>query len=186
MTQHKKYQGQLMAANPGNPEDGLYKSVILLINYSPKKAIGLQINYQISNFNLQSVSNDIGIDYQGDDPIYYGGNVFSNKIHVIHSTDWSGLSTVQISDELAVTNDLSVLAALSCNEGPEFFRACAGHWCWDNGILPKQLDPKTNSKLPHKWELAPADITSVFEYDGVEQWANTLKTSTKMQVAAWF
>lgn len=181
----KKYPGYLLLANPNNPRDELNKSVLLIVTHTNNVAVCLQINNPLEDINLQTVAGNIGIDYPTADPLYYGGNIAQNKIHVVHSLDWRGMSTVKLNDRLAVTNDISVLAAISQGEGPEYYRACAGYWLWENGRLDQQLDPKFKGE-PHKWEISPATINNVFNGEGPEQWRNAIDEAAKFQVNAWF
>jgi putative AlgH/UPF0301 family transcriptional regulator len=180
----KNYQGYLLAANPGNPSDELDKAVILLIGYGFEKVVGLQINKPHDNLSFKSISDTIGIDLNTDDNIYQGGGNGLGKISVIHSTDWTGLSTVLISEDLAITNDISVLAALSRGEGPEYYRACAGHWLWERHQFDDQLDP--HSVTRYKWEAVPARLETVFAFDGEDQWRISLEESARHQINVWF
>ena len=186
MTIKRKYHGHVIAANPNNPKDKLSKSTILLVTHADNLAIGLQVNNPLVDTDLQSVAHNIGIWWEGSDPLWYGGDNQTNKIHVVHSTDWSGLSTIQINDQIAVTNDISIIAAISRNEGPEFFRACVGYWAWENGEFDKQLAAGPNDNVTHKWELAPANIENIFNREGPDQWRQVLEDSAKYQVANWF
>lgn len=180
----KNYQGHLLAANPNNPCDELEKAVILLIGYGSDTVFGLQINSPYDDLNIRNISANIGIDIDVDANIYRGGSNGISKISVIHSTDWTGISTVLISENIAVTNDISVLTALSRGEGPEYYRACAGHWLWERGQFDNQLDPHTATR--YKWEVVPARMETVFELEGSEQWRTTLEESARHQVRAWF
>lgn len=180
----KNYQGHLLAANPNNPRDELDRAVILLIGYGADTVFGLQINNPYDDLNIKSISDNIGIDLDIDAGIYRGGSNGLGKISVVHSADWTGLSTVLISENLAVTNDISVLAALSRGEGPEYFRACAGHWLWERSQLESQLDPHTKTR--YKWEAVPARLETVFGLEGEEQWQTALEESARHQVSAWF
>ena len=182
----KKYAGHLLVANPNNPRDELSKSVILLATHTDKLAIGLQLNNPLEEIDLQTVAYNSNIDYPREgDPLFYGGNISMNKIHVVHSNDWQGLSTVKLNEQLSVTNDISVLAALSRGDGPRYFRACAGYWLWDNSMLDEMLDPRSRSH-PHKWETVPSTIKNVFNGDGPDQWRSVLDQATKHHVSAWF
>jgi hypothetical protein len=182
----KKYQGQLLVANPKNPRDGLYGSVILLLSHTDQISVGVQINHRMKEINLADVANGIGIWYEGADPLYHGGNVGTGKVHVIHSLDWQGLSTTKINKELGVTNDISILSAISNGEGPEYFRACAGMWMWEGNILDHQLDPKKSDTVLHRWEIAPSTMENVFEEEEDNQWYSVLENSARMQVNSWF
>jgi putative transcriptional regulator len=182
----KNYRGYLLAANPSNPRDELDGAVILLLSHTSETAIGLQINMPFENLTLDSVSANLGIEIDSMDSVYQGGSNNVNKISIVHSTDWTGTSTVLINEHLAVTNDISVLAAISRGEGPELYRACAGYWMWDSGQLDDQMDPQTNKNTRYKWEAVPAKLEDVFELSGSDQWRATLEASARHQVAVWF
>lgn len=180
----KKYLGHLLVANPNNPRDELSKSVMLLVTHNQQNAIGLQINNAVDQLNLKTIAERINIQYLADDPLYYGGNMSPNKIHVVHSSDWAGLSTVSLTDEISVTNDISVIAALVQGVGPQYFRACAGFCAWSDGKLDQQLNPKYHDD-PYKWEIVPATLENVFGSDGVEQWRSAIDESAQFQVGNW-
>ena len=182
----KSYRGSLLVSNPNNPQDSLHQSVILLLAHTNKAAIGIQINHAISAVSLRTLAATIGLDYQGTESLWYGGNVDRNKIHVVHSNEWSGLSTIKINDEISVTNDISILVAISQGIGPEYYRACAGYWIWDQGLLDVQLSNSSEPESRHRWEIAPTTIDSVFEDEGITQWINTLEDSAQEQIDSWF
>jgi len=181
----KKYPGHLLVANPNNPHDELYKGVILVVSHTDQRAIGLQINNPIENLNLQKIAAKLDLDYYSDDKLYFGGSVGSSKIHVIHSLDWQGFSTIKLNDQIAVTNDLSVIAAIVQGDGPEHFRACAGYWSWADGTLDRQLDPHKPNES-HKWEIVSATAENIFSLDGIDQWYNAIDESTKQSIQSWF
>lgn len=183
----KTYQGQLLAAHPGNPKDGDERAVIFVITNADDVTVGLQINHTMTTPRLSTICGNIGIDYDGYEPLYWGGQISQNKIHVVHSLDWQGLSTVKITDQLGVTNDISVLAAISRNEGPEYFRSCVGYWLWENGRFEQQVEPKKYpSKEVHRWETLPATVENVFSTSDEEQWRAVLEASARKQVSTWF
>jgi putative transcriptional regulator len=182
----KNYQGYLLAANPSNPRDGLDRAVILILSHTHDTAIGLQINMPFDTLTIDSISENLGIAIDSTDSVYQGGSNNVNKISVVHSTDWTGMSTILLTEHLAVTNDISVLAAISRGEGPEYFRACAGYWMWDSRQLEDQLDPKTNQRTRYKWEAVPAKPSDVFDCNGGDQWRTVLEACARHQVAAWF
>lgn len=183
----KNYQGQLLASHPGNPKDGDEKSVVFVVSHLNDVCIGLQINHQMPAPSLASICQGMGIWYEGDEPLYWGGHISQNKIHVVHSLDWAGLSTTKITDEIGVTNDVSILAAISRGEGPEHFRSCVGYWLWEHGRLDQQINPKKYpSKEVHRWELVPATLESIFDSAGEEQWVSILEQSARQQVANFF
>ena len=134
-TINDKFVGHLLASSPILYSSDEPQKVILIINHNPQLVIGIQINQEILGQTIQRVSSRIGIPFFGNDPLWDGGNLGKDKIHVIHTTDWMGRSSVQLNDELAVTSDISVLTALSEGQGPSQFRACAGFCSWSNSCL---------------------------------------------------
>ena len=181
----KKYPGYLLVANPNNPRDELSKAVLLCVNHAGNLAIGLQINNPLEDIDLQHVVDNLGMESSVNAPLWFGGNISQNKIHVVHSNDWRGLSTVKMNDEISVTNDISVLAAIARGEGPRYFRACAGYWLWDDGRMDRMLNPRAKDE-PIKWEIAPATMDSIFDGEGPDQWRAVLDKAAKYQVDAWF
>jgi putative transcriptional regulator len=180
----KKYVGHLLIANPNNPRDELSKSVMLLVTHTAQNAIGLQINNAVDNLNLKVIADRLNIQYLNDDPLYHGGNIGTHQIHVVHSSDWKGVTTVQLTENLSVTNDISVIAALVQGEGPRYFRACAGYCAWSEGKLDQQLNPKYDGD-PYKWEVVPATLSNVFELEGADQWRSAIDESAQYQVDSW-
>lgn len=180
----KNLVGNLLVANPLNPKDGLDHSVILVVSHSNTASIGLQLNNPVKDLPLSNIFLQTGLWYETDALVHHGGNMNPGKIHMVHSLDWRGLSTVELAPNLGLTNDIGVLSAISQGEGPEHFRACAGFWFWDEGSLEEQLDLKSNAA--HRWELAPASIDTVFGADELDQWHKSIEASARDQVNRWF
>lgn len=189
MTNSNKFPGYLLVANTNNPRDEMHRGVILLVNHTDNVAVGIQLNNMLTNMTLKEIAVNTGIEWDGEfdeaDPLYYGGSANSTRVHVIHTPDWRGHSTVMINSEIAVTNDISILAAISRGEGPSQYRACAGHWIWDTDELDMELDPH-QKRVAHKWEIAPATSELVFDYEGPDQWRQALLESAHHSAAQWF
>lgn len=187
MSKNKSYVGNLLIANPSNPQDELDKSVILVVTHNESLSIGLQINRIQTDTNLSIVSQNLGIPFYGTEPVYYGGNISVNKIHIVHTLDWRGLGTVPISKQLGVTNDISILSAISQNQGPRYYKACAGYWLWEDGRLDIQLGSNSRTEEePHKWEITSANVESVFEYNTDVMWDICLENIIKEKVNYFF
>lgn len=181
----KNYSGHLMVSNPNNPMDEFSKSVVLLISHGEKVAIGLQINRILDNITLQSVAQGLGIDIPENSPLYTGGSMSPNKIHVVHTSDWRSTTTTDITDDLCVTNDVGILSAISQGEGPRQYRAVAGHYLWESKTLDDMLNPRKRSQQ-HKWELIPANQARTFLSNGSEHWRELLDETARYQVSTWF
>ena len=174
----KSYLGYLLVANPRNPRDDLAKSVLIVVTYSNSISIALQINAPHEDLTLSRVSQNIGIDHSGDQPVYFGGQVNQHKIHVLHTLDWYSASTTKLNDEIGLTNDVGVLMAISRNQGPKHFKACSGYYLWEDGMLDRQIDPR--SQIPggpagnHRWGTLEATVDNVFLTDAHDLWSQCI------------
>jgi putative transcriptional regulator len=181
-------KGQLLASHPKRAEPALRKGVILVVRHDETGAVGLQINKQFhdESFTLYTVMKNQGLYTDLDQPLYYGGDDGPSRIHIIHSLDWYASSTVKINQNIGVSNDVSILAAISENEGPEYFRAIAGYTKWGRGKLDLEVLGQEPYSIVDSWSCAPASMESVFELDDIDQWYKVIDDSTKIQVSAWF
>ena len=183
------YAGHLLVANPNNPRDELSKSVSLLLSHSRRLAIGIQLNNSLTHMTLHEVAENAGLDTSDpasrlDAALYYGGVHSVHRVQVLHTPDWQGITTTVINKDIAITSDISILQALSKGRGPSLFRACAGYWKWEDGKLDDQLD-NTNRDQSHRWEIANANIGTVFEVEGDEQWRTSLMNAAHYTTAQW-
>lgn len=181
----KSYLGHLLAANPGNPRDSLSNTVILVCSHTPRLTFGLQVNQPLLDLSMEDIMSGIGLYYETEQPIYHGGNLKPDKIHVIHSTDWMGISSQNITSDLAITSDISVLTAIAGGEGPTQFKACAGFWAWEPGTLERQMDPKSQN-VNHRWEGVPATPELVFDQPSQDHWHTVLAACVQHQTSMLF
>lgn len=182
----KIHKGQLLIASPANPQDTLYQSVILILAHTNSTAIGVQLNRPIKSLSIKSLARAQGLTIQVNQPLWYGGNMDNGKIHIIHTSDWSCAKTTRFNDDISVTSDLSILEAIADGTGPEYYRACAGYWIWEHGMLDQQLTVNKNNSTVHKWEIAPSAAPAVFEDSGVDQWLNNLEDFAQHKIDTWF
>lgn len=178
--------GNLLIAHPNNPDDSLAQSVIMIVSDNQRVVLGLQINNQMEEFDMVGLGDQLGLYFEDNQPIYFGGRAGSNKIHVLHSNDWSGITTVELNSDINLTNDISVLTALSMNEGPELYRACAGFWLWEHKLLINQLNYNKN-KTKYRWEMTAANLDLIFNSGhGTQQWSKVLEDSITKTVSLYF
>lgn len=180
----KSLLGNLLVANPLNPQDNLSFGVVLIASQSSKTTFGIRLNLPSKIIPLESVFEQMGLAYFGSDFLYTGGNTNRSKVHVVHSLDWSSPTTIRINDEIGITGDVSVLEAISDGHGPKNFRACSGYWIWDNKLLHAQVS-STQMAAEYSWELAPATAELVFEYDRLDQWHRAIEVSADVQSENW-
>jgi putative AlgH/UPF0301 family transcriptional regulator len=190
---HRARQGQLLVSHAHNdPQWALNRSVVLITHHmATGAAAGLQINHALDHFNTlqlaQSMGLDVGTWTQSHAnltamPLYYGGNRHAHRAQVIHTRDWSSAATRVLTEDLAVTSDISILAAMVSGQGPQQFRVCVGTWIWTN--LDRELTLQQAGR--HSWEVVPAaDAKLVFDLDSDAQWQQCLSLAVQHNVDRW-
>ncbi|SDI93504.1 YqgE/AlgH family protein [Billgrantia gudaonensis] len=73
-------------------------------------------------------------------PVYYGGPTHKDRGFILHRGDsdaWD--SSIQVSEEIALTTSMDMLQALAQGRGPEQFLICLGCAGWEAGQLEHEL-----------------------------------------------
>lgn len=194
MSTFKSLAGQLLIAQPRNNQGHFQKSAIILAQHGPAGAWGVVVNKEAPNVSIKNVMSAAGIDYPDrlmlipgkNGPIYMGGPVEQTRVHVVHTMDWFASSTIQITDRLGITGEMSVLAAISQEEGPELYRIGVGLAAWSAG----QLDGEQSGILPwtqdHQWLTTKATEDLVLTGSGDEQWQRCIESCVSNKVAELF
>jgi putative transcriptional regulator len=194
MSTFKSLAGQLLIAQPRNIQGHFQKSAIILAQHGPGGAWGVVVNKEAPNVSIKNVMSAAGIDYPDrlmlipgkNGPIYMGGPVEQTRVHVVHTMDWFASSTIQITDRLGITGEMSVLAAISQEEGPELYRIGVGLAAWSAG----QLDGEQSGILPwtqdHQWLTTKATEDLVLTGSGDEQWQRCIEACVSNKVAELF
>jgi putative transcriptional regulator len=183
----ENYKGCLLAAHPQQPESSLRRAVMLVIAHDKTGSLGLQLNKKFDgDLTMLTVMENLGLYSDLDQPLYSGGPDATNRIHVVHSLDWSTRSTIKVTNQLGVSNDISVLAAISENEGPEYFRVIAGYTRWASKHLEGEMRGTDPWSVIHTWSSVPANIENVFSLDDIDQWYKTIDDAGRIQIASWF
>lgn len=175
--------GQLLVAHPQNPTDMLESSVILIVSVEDGVSVGIQLESVYPELLLDDICQRMDIPYMGNTPVYRSGNRGIGRISVIHTPDWRGPSTQVINSQISISNDISILAALSAGEGPSRFRACAGHWIWPMSQVTQQIAGGLDS---YRWITQFASAQLVFDLDGVSQWRACLAQAVREQQDSWY
>lgn len=176
-------RGQLLVSHPSSSDDIFAHSVIFIASVEPGSVLGIQLDSILPELTLDEVCYRMDIPYSERQGIYRGGNQGTQRIHVVHSSDWSGLTTVSITPDISITNDLSILTALSVGEGPSKFRACAGHWIWPSVQLENQIRSQAG---PFRWIVMPSSSELVFGLDQQSQWRHCLGHYVRQTTSAWY
>lgn len=186
MNSSKFLTGQLLISQPKSQDNHFSKSVILVAQHNDSGAWGVIINRMARTVKLSHIMEAAGIEFDGEEMAYIGGPVEPTRVQVVHSLDWSSANTLKITDDLGITGDVSVLAAITRGEGPKLYRAGVGLSVWSAG----QLDGEQSGVAPwspdHRWLTTPATVDLVLHGLGEEQWQAAIDASVRNRVSELF
>lgn len=178
--------GHIVVMPPHGTDSNFYKTVVLVAQHQEEGAWGLIVNKINKRITLDNIMISSGIDYRYTEPVFTGGPVEPQRIHVVHTLDWRSRSTISITPEIGITGDISILAAIANSEGPKLYRTCVGVTGWG----PKQLDGEYKGLPPWSvktsWIDAPATIESIFNSTGDDQWEQAIGIIASSKISDWF
>ena len=178
--------GQLLVSQPRNRDGHFARTSILIAQHSLSGAWGVVVNRVAKTINMQNIMAAAGIEYGGEEPIYVGGPVEPTRVHVVHSLDWSSSSTMKITDDIGITGDVSILAAISSGQGPQLYRAGIGLAVWSAGQLEGEQSGVEPWTPAHQWLVTPATIELCLTGGGEEQWQRAINQCVNQKISELF
>lgn len=183
------YSGKLLIAQPKCVSSFFTETVTLLISHAVHGSWGMIVNKKFDGdaMTLNDLLDSVGIERTMNftEPLYIGGPIERQKVAVLHSSEWMGHSTQQVNEEISMTNDISILAAISRNEGPEKYRIICGLSAWGSSQLEGEMLGQEPWTPQHRWLTAPA-TSEIFDYDSRDLWNRSLQTAINLEVKEWF
>lgn len=143
---------------------GIFKSSVTYIcEHNSEGAMGIIIN-RPSTMVMKNILNELHkeriplSDMFEDHPVMVGGPVGLERGFVLHESQpnenhWD--STIQVSENIALTGSKDILEALSLGQGPEKFLMSLGYAGWDGGQLEQEM-------LDNAWITTPGDSDIIF------------------------
>ena len=178
--------GPLWVAQPRNKDNHFSKTMVLIAQHGASGAWGVIVNRPAKTLSMQNIMSAAGIEYYGKEPVYVGGPVEPTRVHVVHSLDWSSSNTLKISDDLGITGDISVLAAISQGQGPELYRAGIGLAVWAAGQLEGEQSGLEPWSPKHQWLTADSSIDLCLTGAGEEQWQRGINECVNQSISNFF
>lgn len=178
--------GQLLIAQPSNQDGHFSKSLVLVAQHSINGAWGVVVNKPAKTVNMTNIMSAAGIEYAGNEVVYTGGPVEPSRVQIIHTMDWFSSNTLKITDDIGITGDISILAAINAKEGPKLYRAGVGLAVWSAGQLEGEqsgLDPWTPA---HRWLTTSATVELCLTGSGEEQWQRAIDACVNCKISTLF
>ena len=184
------YQGKILVSQPKCDAHFFKESCVLIAKHSQQGAWGVTLNKPIKNMDcdLKDVLEHIGMEnpMNINAPLYAGGPVEKSRVCLLHSNDWSSSSTIEITKDVSITTDISVLAALVQGQGPSKFKIFCGLSTWVNGQLEGEMKGAEPWSPQHRWLTDPVSEHNVFDIDDNSLWPSLLSEAVTLEVKEWF
>ncbi len=158
--------GQLLIAMPSMESERFSHSVIYMCAHTEEGAMGLVLNRPLASPTFEDLLKQL--DVAPLPParriqLCDGGPVEGARGFVLHTADWTGEGSLQVTDEVALTASLDVLKAIASGAGPRECLLALGYAHW----APGQLDDEIHANA---WLSAPARLDLVFDDDHASKW----------------
>lgn len=153
-------RNQLLIATP-TLADGIFKSSVTYIcEHNEDGAMGIIIN-RPSDLMIKDILEDINVIENAEfesRPVMVGGPVDLERGFVLHQTgpdqiEW--LSSLQVTEDVALTGSKDILVSLVEGQGPKNFLLVLGYAGWSAGQLEQEL-------MENAWLTSPATPEILF------------------------
>jgi putative transcriptional regulator len=140
-------QGKMLIAMPSLKEPIFSTSVIVLCAHSTEGAMGIMVNKPLNGMSFMDLADEINLDQLPPEraeklsqvPVHMGGPVEQQRGFVLHSPDYAGEHTLQITGQISVTSTLDIMQHLSTGKGPKRFLLALGYSGWSPGQLENEI-----------------------------------------------
>lgn len=158
---------QFLIAMPGLRDPNFARTVTYICEHSDQGAMGIVVNRPL-DLSVADVMSHMDIKDTppaiGQQPVYLGGPVESERGFVLHSSTTSWNSTLRITDAICVTTSRDILEAMAQGKGPARTLVALGYAGWAGGQLEHELQDNA-------WLSGPADMRILFDMPADERWA---------------
>jgi putative transcriptional regulator len=148
--------GKFLVASEKIRDPRFAKTIILLVNYSSRGAVGLIINRPTGTKLLHVLPNVKGIQ-KAPDNVYFGGPVAFNQITMIIQSSSEPEESIKIFDDIYISGSLNLLERIIKNRKPDQrFRFYSGYAGWAPGQLESEI-------ARNDWSILKGDPDILFD-----------------------
>lgn len=185
MEQKYNLAGHILVSPPQIIDRRFQNTVILVCGNNAGGSWGLAINRPMAHATMQDICQRISLPWTNTDPVYVGGPVDPHGLHIIHSSDIVCTESLQVADDIYVTNDVAFLQTIGTGVRPQWMRFTLGVCTW----APDQLEGEMTGQPPwtpeHRWLTAPAESDLIFNSDDSDQWQAAVNHCASYKIRDW-
>ena len=163
-------QSKLLIAMPNMTDPRFERSLVLICAHDDEHAMGVVVNKPLANVEFSELLSQLDIDPRpgaGDQPVFFGGPVRTERGLVVHTMDYRLEATLRISPDLGLTASKEILADIAGvsprRAPPQRYCIAIGHAGWSAGQLEGEI-------AANAWAHCEPDASIVFADDPSEAW----------------
>ena len=163
--------GQILVAMPQMQDPRFKEAVIFMCGHDEQGAMGIVLNKLIEAVTLSDLLEQLEVNQTiltDDLEVHYGGPVEIGRGFVLHSSDYLGENSVEITNDIALSASTAVLNDVVQGQGPDHLLLALGYAGWSNGQLEAEI-------MQNGWLTLPADASIIFDSAPETLWRRTLK-----------
>lgn len=162
--------GKLLIAMPNMRDPRFERTVIYMCAHNEDGALGLVLNRLIESLSFHDLLSQLGIDnskLKQEIRVHFGGPVEPGRGFVLHSADYLQESSLQVTDDVAMTATVEILKDIAVGGGPRQKLLALGYAGWSPGQLDREIQD-------NGWLHAPADETLLFDLGLEDKWERAI------------
>ncbi|HEX8525680.1 YqgE/AlgH family protein [Allosphingosinicella sp.] len=164
--------GQFLLAMPGIGDPRFEKAVIAMCVHDDNGALGIGLSRIVPRIGFHDLLRQLEIDpgVAPDAAIHQGGPVEPQRGFILHSLDWGGAESIEVSGRWALSATLDILRAIAEGKGPSRWIAALGYAGWGAGQLEGEMSR-------HGWFVTPATEDLLYDCDVDTRWAAAFRSA---------
>ncbi len=167
--------GKFLVAKRNLGDPNFYQTVILLVKFDAKGALGLVIN-DPTKVTLSKLFDQIAGAEGRTDLVYLGGPVQRSVVHaLVRSKTKPESGTLLFGDVYVATNKSFIEEALTASVKPELLRVYLGYSGWGAGQLERELEQGA-------WGVIRGEADAVFDSKPESVWERLIRR-TELRLA---
>jgi len=178
-------QGQLLIAQPTANSTFFGQGVVLVCEHHAKGAWGMMLTKPSNYLSVGKVAREMGINYNGAEPVYIGGPVQEDSLHFLHTPDIIISDTFMVTNYVCVTSSPSILHEIAEGRGPQHWRMFIGVSAWTGGQLEGEMSGKPPWTPQHRWLTQPCP-RNIFDLPATHLWKNQTHNAIQSSVKNFF
>jgi putative transcriptional regulator len=160
-------KNHFLIAMPSLLDPHFFRSVTYLCEHNEQGAVGIVINQPLLHLRLGDILEQMGIrtDYPevAGRLAFHGGPVQKERGFILHNKGSTWQSTLDISENIALTTSPDILQAIAKNQGPPHTLIALGFASWAGGQLEKEM-------AENHWLYGPAHFDILFHMAIESRW----------------